>query len=84
MVEVKSTNGDTHLGGDDIDHKIVDWLVAEFKKDQGIDVGKDRMAIQRLQRSGGKGQDRALADSGDRYQSAVPHCRCLRAKAHAA
>lgn len=48
VVEVKSTNGDTHLGGDDIDHRIVDWLVAEFKKDQGIDVSKDRMAIQRL------------------------------------
>jgi len=48
VVEVKSTNGDTHLGGDDIDQRIVDWMVAEFKRDQGIDVGKDRMAIQRL------------------------------------
>jgi molecular chaperone DnaK len=54
VVEVKSTNGDTHLGGDDIDHKIVDWLVAEFKKDQGIDVGKDRMAIQRLREAAEK------------------------------
>jgi len=54
VVEVKSTNGDTHLGGDDIDHKIVDWLVAEFKKDQGIDVGKDRMATQRLREAAEK------------------------------
>jgi molecular chaperone DnaK len=54
VVEVKSTNGDTHLGGDDIDHRIVDWLVAEFKKDQGIDVGKDRMAIQRLREAAEK------------------------------
>ena len=54
VVEVKSTNGDTHLGGDDIDHRIVDWLVAEFKKDQGIDVSKDRMAIQRLREAAEK------------------------------
>ncbi len=54
VVEVKSTNGDTHLGGDDIDNKIVDWLVAEFKKDQGIDVSKDRMAIQRLREAAEK------------------------------
>jgi len=54
VVEVKSTNGDTHLGGDDIDHRIVDWMVAEFKKDQGIDVSKDRMAIQRLREAAEK------------------------------
>jgi molecular chaperone DnaK len=54
VVEVKSTNGDTHLGGDDIDHKIVDFLVAEFKKDQGIDVSKDRMATQRLREAAEK------------------------------
>jgi molecular chaperone DnaK len=54
VVEVKSANGDTHLGGDDIDNKIVDWLVAEFKKDQGIDVSKDRMAIQRLREAAEK------------------------------
>ncbi|HKE20652.1 MAG TPA: Hsp70 family protein, partial [Kofleriaceae bacterium] len=48
VVEVVSTNGDTHLGGDDIDHVLMDWLVAEFKKDQGIDVSKDKMVIQRL------------------------------------
>src|SRR2546425_3232966 len=48
VVEVKSTNGDTHLGGDDIDKRIIDWIVEEFRKDQGIDLAKDRMALQRL------------------------------------
>ena len=48
MVEVKSTNGDTHLGGDNIDQRIIDWLIQEFKRDQGIDVSKDQMALQRL------------------------------------
>jgi molecular chaperone DnaK len=48
VVEVKSTNGDTHLGGDDYDQQIVNWLIDEFKKDQGIDLGKDRQALQRL------------------------------------
>ena len=46
--EVKSTNGDTHLGGDDFDQRVMDWLVAEFKRDQAIDLSKDPMAIQRL------------------------------------
>jgi molecular chaperone DnaK len=54
VVEVKSTNGDTHLGGDDIDQRIVDWLVAEFKKEQGIDLSKDRMATQRLKEAAEK------------------------------
>src|SRR5262245_27890071 len=48
VVEVKSTNGDTHLGGDDFDQLVVDWMIAEFKKSDGIDLGKDRMALQRL------------------------------------
>src|SRR5450631_1479018 len=48
VVEVKSTNGDTHLGGDNFDQKIIEWLVNEFKKDQGIDLSKDAMALQRL------------------------------------
>ena len=54
VVEVKSTNGDTHLGGDDIDHILMDWLVAEFKKDQGIDLSKDKMALQRLKEAAEK------------------------------
>jgi molecular chaperone DnaK len=48
VFEVKSTNGDTHLGGDDFDQRIIEWMVAEFKKDQGIDLSKDQMALQRL------------------------------------
>jgi molecular chaperone DnaK len=48
VVEVKATNGDTHLGGDDLDDRIIEWLVGEFKKSEGIDLGKDRMALQRL------------------------------------
>ncbi|RRG07243.1 MAG: molecular chaperone DnaK [Lactobacillus sp.] len=48
VFEVLSTNGDTHLGGDDFDQKIIDWLVAEFKQDNGIDLSKDKMALQRL------------------------------------
>src|SRR6187397_1573230 len=54
VVEVVSTNGDTHLGGDDIDQRVMDWLVAEFKKDQGIDVSKDKMVIQRLRKAAEK------------------------------
>ncbi|MGB6483500.1 MAG: molecular chaperone DnaK [Candidatus Acidiferrales bacterium] len=54
VVEVKSTNGDTHLGGDDIDQRIVDYLITEFKKEQGIDLSKDRMAIQRLKEAAEK------------------------------
>src|SRR5262247_1323198 len=48
VVEVKSTNGDTHLGGDDIDQRVIDWMVAEFRKSDGIDLSKDQMALQRL------------------------------------
>jgi molecular chaperone DnaK len=48
IVEVKATNGDTHLGGDDLDDRIIQWLVAEFKNSDGIDLSKDRMALQRL------------------------------------
>ncbi|QQR75708.1 MAG: molecular chaperone DnaK [Holophagales bacterium] len=54
VVEVKSTNGDTHLGGDNIDQRIIEWLVAEFKKDQGIDLGADPMAMQRLKEAAEK------------------------------
>ena len=54
VIEVKSTSGDTHLGGDDWDQRIVDWMVAEFKREQGIDLGKDRQALQRLKESAEK------------------------------
>jgi molecular chaperone DnaK len=48
VVEVKATNGDTHLGGDNLDQRVIDWIVAEFKREQGIDLSKDKMALQRL------------------------------------
>ena len=54
VVEVKSTNGDTHLGGDDIDQRVIDWIVDSFVKDQGIDLSKDKMALQRLKESAEK------------------------------
>ena len=54
VVEVKATNGDTHLGGDNLDQRIIEWIIAEFKKQEGIDLGKDRMALQRLKESAEK------------------------------
>jgi molecular chaperone DnaK len=54
IVEVKSTNGDTHLGGDDLDQRVIEWMVAEFKKSDGIDLAKDRMALQRLKEAAEK------------------------------
>jgi len=54
IVEVKSTNGDTHLGGDNIDQKLIDWIITEFKKDQGIDLSKDKMVLQRLKEAAEK------------------------------
>ncbi len=54
VVEVKSTNGDTHLGGDNIDQRLIDWIVEEFRKDQGIDLSKDKMALQRLKEAAEK------------------------------
>jgi molecular chaperone DnaK len=54
VVEVKATNGDTHLGGDNLDQRIIEWIIAEFKKDEGIDLGKDRMALQRLKEAAEK------------------------------
>jgi molecular chaperone DnaK len=54
VVEVKSTNGDTHLGGDNIDQRIIDWIIEEFRKDQGIDLSQDKMALQRLKESAEK------------------------------
>ncbi len=54
VVEVKATAGDTHLGGDDIDQRIMEWIIEEFRRDQGIDLGKDRMALQRLKEAAEK------------------------------
>jgi len=54
VVEVKSTNGDTHLGGDNLDQRVIEWIIAEFRKGEGIDLGKDRMALQRLKEAAEK------------------------------
>src|SRR5690606_11225723 len=54
VFEVKATNGDTHLGGDDFDQKVIDWLVEEFQRDQGIDLARDPMALQRLKEAAEK------------------------------
>src|SRR4051794_4251261 len=54
VVEVKSTNGDTHLGGDNIDQRLIDWIIEEYRKDQGIDLSKDKMALQRLKEAAEK------------------------------
>lgn len=54
VVEVKSTNGDTHLGGDDLDQRVLDWMIEEFKRDQGRDLAKDKMALQRLREAAEK------------------------------
>jgi molecular chaperone DnaK len=54
VVEVKSTNGDTHLGGDNLDQRVIEWIIAEFKKSDGIDLGRDRMALQRLREAAEK------------------------------
>jgi molecular chaperone DnaK len=54
VVEVKSTNGDTHLGGDNIDQRLIDWIIGEFKKENGIDISKDQMALQRLKEAAEK------------------------------
>ncbi len=74
VVEVKSTNGDTHLGGDNLDQRVIEYLVAEFKKDQGIDLTKDPMAMQRLREARGEGEDRAL----QRRRARTSTCRTSR------
>jgi molecular chaperone DnaK len=60
VFEVKSTNGDTHLGGDDFDEVIINWLAEEFLKDEGLDLRKDPMALQRLKEAAEKAKDRII------------------------
>ena len=75
VFEVKATAGDNHLGGDNFDKALVDWLVGEFKKAQAIDLSADPMALQRLYEARREGQDRAVDDAGDADQPAVHHGR---------
>ena len=80
VFEVKATNGDTHLGGDDFDQRVIDWLLAEFKKDQGIDLAKDQQALQRLKEAAEKAKIELSLDRDDRDQPAVHHRRRHRAR----
>ena len=72
-VEVKSTNGDTHLGGDDFDQKIISWIIDEFKKDQGIDLSKDSLALQRIKEAAEKAKIELSTAHGNGNQPAVHH-----------
>src|SRR5439155_8439037 len=67
VFEVKATNGDTHLGGDDFDQRIIDWLADEFRKEQGIDLRKDRMALRRLKEAA----ERAKIELSSSLQSEI-------------
>ena len=78
--EVKSTNGDTHLGGDDFDQRVIDWIVGEFKRDQGIDLSKDPMALQRLKEAAEKAKMELSTHAVDGHQPAVHHRRPERAR----
>ena len=75
VFEVKATNGDTHLGGDDFDQRVIDWLLTEFKKDQGIDLSKDQQALQRLKEAAEKAKIELSIDGADRDQPALHHGR---------
>ena len=74
VVEVKSTNGDTHLGGDNLDQVVINWIVDEFRRDQGIDLSKDKMALQRLKEAAEKAKVELSFGAGDRGQPALHHC----------
>ena len=80
VVEVKATNGDTHLGGDNLDQRVIDWIVAEFKKDQGIDLSQGQDGPAAPEGGGGEGEAGALHDHGDRDQPALRHRRRLAAR----
>ena len=81
VFEVKSTNGDTFLGGEDFDQRIIDYLADEFKKEQGIDLRKDKLALQRLKEAAEKAKIELSLVEADRDQPAVHHRRRLRAEA---
>ncbi len=81
VFEVKSTNGDTFLGGEDFDMRLVNYLADEFQKEQGIDLRRDKLALQRLKECRRESQDRAVLHDADRDQPAVHHGGCLRSEA---
>ena len=75
---MKATNGDTHLGGDNFDQRVIEYLVAEFKKDQGVDLAKDSMAVQRLREAAEKAKIE-LSSAQRRPTSICPTSRRIRA-----
>ena len=75
--EVLSTNGDTFLGGEDFDQRIIDYIIGEFKKDQGVDLSKDVLALQRLKEAAEKAKIELSNSAADRHQPALHHGRCL-------
>ena len=81
VFEVKSTNGDTFLGGEDFDMRLVNYLADEFKKEQGIDLRKDKLALQRLKEAAEKAKIELSSVEADRDQPAVHHRRRVRAEA---
>ena len=84
VFQVKSTNGDTHLGGDDFDQVLIDYIADEFKKENGIDLRKDQMALQRLKEAAERAKKDLSQADDDRHQPAVHHGRRQRAEAPAA
>jgi molecular chaperone DnaK len=77
VFEVKSTNGDTFLGGEDFDQRVIDYLADEFKKENGIDLRGDKLALQRLKEAGEKAKIELSSVQADRDQPALHHGRCL-------
>ena len=73
VFEVKSTSGNTHLGGDDWDQKVIDWMVSEFKNSHGVDLGIDKMAAQRLKEAAEKAKIELSTLAGDHDQPSVRH-----------
>ena len=82
VFEVKSTNGDTFLGGDDFDNRILDWMVQEFRQESGIDLSQDRMALQRLRDAAEKAKIELSTVFRDGDQPAIYYRRCQRPQAH--
>ena len=79
--EVLSTNGDTFLGGEDFDQRIIDYIVSEFKKEQGVDLSKDVLALQRLKEAAEKAKIELSNSDADRHQPALRDGRCLGSEA---
>ncbi len=75
--EVLSTNGDTFLGGEDFDQRVIDYIIGEFKKEQGVDLQKDVLALQRLKEAAEKAKIELSSSAADRHQPAVHHGRCF-------